>query len=133
MSDFIELPSPYGASYGFGNRPHTRQSIKSLGSLNRKSASAQYNPILEPQEEYNSGAFQFQNEPPPRTSTTLGSGRVGKFGTDLLIEILLCSFTLLVAVPFLWLAVTMAKFDGQKVTESDTNYIKQATSTVGLN
>ena len=134
MSDFIELPSPYGSSsFGFGNRPHTRQSIRSLGSLHRKSASAQYNPILTPQEEYSNGASQFRDEQREHRSsgtTTLDSGRVGKFGTDLLIEILLCTFAVGVSVPFLWLAITMAKYDGERVTESDTNYIKQATSTV---
>src|ERR1700744_4815372 len=114
MSDFIELSSPHGgSSYGFGNRPHTRQSLKSLGSLHRKSAAAQYNPILDPQEEYNNGAFQLQNEPRQQPTTMLASGRVGKFGTDLLVEILLCSFTLLVSVPFLWLGVIMTQYDGR--------------------
>ncbi|ETI24681.1 hypothetical protein G647_04050 [Cladophialophora carrionii CBS 160.54] len=125
MSDFIELSSPYGA----GKRPQRGESIKALGSLHRKSASAQYNPILDPSEEYNSGAFQSQNEPQLHSPTTLGSRRLGKFGTDLLIEICLCTFTLTVAAPFLWLAVTMVKYDGLKVTQSDTNFIKQATST----
>ena len=132
MSDFIDLSSPYGSSsFGFGNRPHTRQSIKSIGSLHRKSASAQYNPILTPQEEYSNRSFQSQNgQQKPEPSTMLGSNRVGKFGTDLIIEILLCSFTLLVSVPFMWLAITMSKYDGQRVTADDSNYIKQATSTV---
>jgi hypothetical protein len=132
MSDFIELSSPYGSSsFGFGNRPHSRQSIRSPGSLHRKGASAQYNPILTPQEEYNSGAFQFQNgQQKSQATTTLGSNRVGKFGTDLVVEVLLCTFALLVSVPFMWLGVTMVKYDGKNVTGEDSDYIKQATSTV---
>jgi hypothetical protein len=132
MSDFIELSSPYGTgSFGFGNRPRTRQSIRGLGHLPGKSISAQYDPISTPQEEYNSGAFQLQNDQhkAPAT-TTLGAGRIGKFGADLLIEIFVSSFALLVSVPFLWLAVTMAKYDGQTVTQDKSDYIKQATSTV---
>ncbi|KIW90598.1 uncharacterized protein Z519_08381 [Cladophialophora bantiana CBS 173.52] len=131
MSDSIELSSPYGSGlYGMGGRPHTRPSVRSLASLHRKSASAQYNPILTPQEELSGGFFQrrVDNSPPPST-TTLPPGRVGKFGTDLLVEILVCSFAVLVSVPFMWLAVTAAKFDGHRVTEADTDYIKQTTST----
>ncbi|EXJ76599.1 uncharacterized protein A1O5_01107 [Cladophialophora psammophila CBS 110553] len=131
MSDSIELSGPYGSGlYGMGERPHTRPSVRSLASLHRKSASAQYNPILTPQEELSDGFFQrrVDNSPPPST-TTLPPGRVGKFGTDLLVEILVCSFAVLVSVPFMWLAVTAAKFDGHRVTEADTDYIKQATST----
>jgi hypothetical protein len=132
MSGDFDLSGPYGTgSYGSGSRPHVRNSIRSLGSLNRKSAAANYNPILTPQEEYNSGSFQFQqNDPDPRATRTLSPVVLGKFGTDLVIEIILCTFTLGVSAPFIWLAITMAKYDGETVTDSDSEYIHQATSTV---
>ena len=129
MSDSVELSSPYGSgSFGYGNRPRTGHSIR---SLHRKSASAQYNPILTAQDEHNSGEFQPRNDQPKAPVVTqLGNGRVGKSGTDLVLEILLCAFALSVSAPFMWLAVTMAKYDGREVTREDSDYIKQATSTV---
>ena len=146
-SDFIELPSPYGSGFGpfgFGSGSHARRhrSISgSLGSLRGKggaTAAGSYNPILTtPQEEYDSGRGLFQQQLggneryPPAPATALRPGRIGKFGVDLLVEIALCAFAVLAVVPFLWLAVTMAKYHGDRVTESDTNFIKQATSTVG--
>ncbi|KIX92511.1 uncharacterized protein Z520_11831 [Fonsecaea multimorphosa CBS 102226] len=129
MTDFIELSSPYGSSpYGSGNKSHGRTSIRTLGSLHRKSGSGQYNPILTPQEEQSSDVFTRRVDKLPST-TTLPPSRIGKFGTDLLVEIIVCTFAVLVSVPFMWLAITMAHFDGQRVTEAKTNYIKQATST----
>lgn len=71
---------------------------------------------------------QLPNPPPPVAS--LGPGRIGKFGTDLVIEILLCASAVLATVPFLWLAIAMAKYDGTRVTEHDSEFIKQSTSTV---
>ncbi|KIW29867.1 uncharacterized protein PV07_05653 [Cladophialophora immunda] len=129
MSDFIELSSPYGSSpYGLGDKPHARPSIRSLGPLHRRSGSAQYNPILTPQEEQSSDGFPRRMDKAP-SMTTLPPSRVGKFGTDLVVEIIVCTFAVLVSVPFMWLAITMAHFNHQRVTEGDTNYIKQATST----
>ncbi|OAP61624.1 hypothetical protein AYL99_03827 [Fonsecaea erecta] len=130
MSDFIELSSPYGSEpYGSGDKPHTRHSIRSLGSLHHKSRSGQYNPILTPQEEQSSDVFSRPVGKSPSSTVSLPPSRVGKFGTDLLVEIIVCTFAVLVSVPFMWLAITMAHFDRRRVTEADSNYIKQATST----
>ncbi|KIX09675.1 uncharacterized protein Z518_00756 [Rhinocladiella mackenziei CBS 650.93] len=127
--DDIDLPSLYGSSsYGLGEQPHSRRSLRTFGHLHRKSASAAYNPILTPQEEYGNRALPARDKQAP-PSTTLGPGRIGKFGADLVLEIIVCAFAVLVAVPFLWLAITMAKFDHDEVTDSKTDFIKQATST----
>jgi hypothetical protein len=47
-----------------------------------------------------------------------------------MLEITLCTFALAAAVPFIWLAVVMAKYDHEPVTANKSNYAKQATSTV---
>jgi len=141
--DLIELTSPYAQPisnpYQYEGLSHqSRPTFSPLGSLHRKRSSAGgYNPIrgLEqpdhvrfsqhiPQHIQEFAEDRFQ----PR-SKALAPGRIGKFGTDLLIEILLCTFAVLVTVPFLWLAVAMSKYHHQKVTESRSNFIKQATAT----
>lgn len=63
-------------------------------------------------------------------STSLNPGRTGKFGTDLVIEILLCASAVLAAIPFIWLAVVIARYNGQRVNERDSEFIRQSTSTV---
>lgn len=129
-SDFFELPSTYGSSPDVqADRHHTRRSLRALGGLQPKSASSSYNPILAPQEEYNRGGLSTPEATWP-SSTPLGPGRIGKFGTELLVEIVLCSLALLASVPFIWLAVTVAKFDHREISESDSEYIKQSTTTV---
>ncbi|KIW79931.1 hypothetical protein Z517_06546 [Fonsecaea pedrosoi CBS 271.37] len=127
MSDFIELSSPYGSS-SLGGKSHARQSIRSLGSVHRKLGAGQYNVILTPQEEQIDDGFTKGAGRSPSTKV-LPPTRSGKFGRDLVVEILICTFAVLISVPFTWLAVTMAKYNHKIVTEADTNYIKQATST----
>jgi len=124
--DIVELtnsysPNPYASGSG-------RPSSRSFG-LHRKSASATYNPIFTPQDEYDNRTSRPRDERPP-ASTNLGPDRVGKFGVDLILEITLCTFALAAAVPFIWLAVVMAKYDHETVTAHKSNYAKQATSTV---
>ncbi|KAK5463108.1 hypothetical protein LTS15_002821 [Exophiala xenobiotica] len=124
--DIVELtnsysPNPYASGSG-------RPSSRSFG-LHRKSASATYNPIFTPQDEYDNRTSRPRDERPP-ASTNLGPGRVGKFGVDLMLEITLCTFALAAAVPFIWLAVVMAKYDHEPVTANKSNYAKQATSTI---
>lgn len=140
--DPIELTSPYSSSipnpYQYEGLSHqSRPSFASLGSLNRKRASAAYNPI-HGTEEADHIRFsqhipqqiqQFADDRFQPSSKELVPGRIGKFGTDLLIEILVCAFAVLVTVPFLWLAVAMAKYHHEEVSDSRSNFIKQATAT----
>lgn len=138
----FELNSPYdsplASPYKYEGLSHqSRPSLRSLGSLNRKRATAAYNPIhgadepdhLRFSQHIPQNIQQFAEDRLQPSKKELAPGRIGKFGTDLLIEILLCAFTVLVTVPFLWLAVAMAKFHHQKVTDSRSNFIKQATAT----
>ncbi|KAK5056632.1 hypothetical protein LTR84_012164 [Exophiala bonariae] len=139
----VELISPYSSAYHTtpykyeGLSHKSRPSFTSLGSLNRKRASTAYNPIHgadEPDhirfsQHIPQNIQQFAEDRLQPTKKDLSPGRIGKFGADLLIEILLCSFTVLVTVPFLWLAVAMAKYHHVQVTDSRSNFIKQATAT----
>lgn len=120
--DIIELSSPYdsGPSVfdgGFHRRPRS------------KSASANYNPILTPQDEYEQSGSQGRDGKYV-SSIDLGSRRLGEYGIDLLVEVILCICAVLVSAPFIWLAVKMARFHHKEVTESRSDFIKQATSTV---
>lgn len=52
---------------------------------------------------------------------------------DLVLEIILCASAVLATVPFLWLAITIALYDGKPVDQydiKDADFIKQSTSTV---
>ncbi|KEF54754.1 uncharacterized protein A1O9_09196 [Exophiala aquamarina CBS 119918] len=141
--DPIELTSPYAQPisdpYQYEGLSH--QSLPSrapLDSLHRKRSSAGgYNPIHGagppdhvrysqhiPQQIQEFAEDRFQ----PR-SKELAPGRIGKFGADLLLEIVVCAFAVLVTVPFLWLAVAMSKYHHEGVTESRSNFIKQSTAT----
>lgn len=141
--DPIELSSPYAQPisnpYQYEGLSHQSGStFAPLGSLHRKRSSASgYNPIHGteqpdhvrfsqhiPQQIQEFAEDRFQPRP-----KALAPGRIGKFGADLLIEILVCAFAVLVTVPFLWLAVAMAKYHHKEVTESRSNFIKQATAT----
>jgi hypothetical protein len=143
--DPIELTSPYSPSipnpFKYEGLSHqSRPSFASLGSRSRKRASTAYNPIHASEEAGHIGFSQhipqhyqhiqqFAEDRFQPTSKELAPGRIGKFGTDLLIEIIVCTFAVLVTVPFLWLAVAMAKYHHEAVSDSRSNFIKQATAT----
>ncbi|KAL2394172.1 hypothetical protein ABEF93_004636 [Exophiala dermatitidis] len=130
--DFIELSSPYGSGPFSIDRPfHRRQRSKSISSPRRKSASVHYNPILTPRDD-DGNAGSASHSPVdgyPRT-IDLGSRRLGKYGVELWLEVVLCGFAVFAVVPFIWLAVAMVNFHHKEVTESRTNYIKQSTSAI---
>ncbi|EXJ91843.1 hypothetical protein A1O3_00393 [Capronia epimyces CBS 606.96] len=126
--DFIELPGPYGSRpQASGGHFHGRPPNKPVGSFNRKTASATYNPILTPRDEDEYSGFPARED---RLAADLGPGRSGKFGVDLFVEIAVCTFAVLASIPFIWLAVTVTKLHHKEVTESRSDYILQATSTV---
>jgi hypothetical protein len=121
-----------GSSFRFTEVLDRGPSISSIGGLHRKAANQQYNPIGTPQDEVDDAraGFPFKDGYRADVNRTLAPGRVGKFGTDLLLEILLCGFAIGVSAPFIWLAITMARYDKKNVTEHDDDYIKQTTTTV---
>ncbi|KAJ9629173.1 hypothetical protein H2204_008962 [Knufia peltigerae] len=134
--DLVELSSPsyysnpyLSSSGGSGSRSGHHSPARSFG-FGRKAASVVYDPILTPQDEYDSRGLRPGFDRPPPASTDLGTGRVGKFGVDLILEVALCTFAVGAAVPFIWLAVVVSKYDGDPVTEHKTNYVRQATSTI---
>ncbi|EXJ93431.1 hypothetical protein A1O1_01823 [Capronia coronata CBS 617.96] len=128
--NFIELSSPYRPGpYAIDGRFHSRPRSNSIGSHHRKSASANYKPILTRQDEYDNAGLHTQDDQNV-SSINLGRGRIDKYGIDLVTEIVVCTFAVLVSVPFIWLAVAMAKMHHEEVTESRTDFVKQATSTV---
>lgn len=136
--DLVELSSPsyysnpyLSSSGGYGSRSGHHSPARSFG-FGRKAASVVYDPILTPQDEYDSRGLRPGFDRPPPASTDLGTGRVGKFGVDLILEVALCTFAVGAAVPFIWLAVVVSKYDGDPVTEHKTNYVRQATSTVRI-
>jgi hypothetical protein len=135
MSDIYDLSSRNlgaGSSFRFTEALDRGPSIRSIGGIHRKAANQQYNPIDTPQEEIDEGrgGFPIKDGYRAEVNRTLAPGRVGKFGTDLLLEILLCGFAIGVSAPFIWLAITMARYDRKDVTEHDDDYIKQTTTTV---
>lgn len=136
--DLVELSSPYsanpylsGSGSGSGSRSRHPSPTRSFG-FGRKGASVVYDPILAPQDEYDSRGLRPGVEGPLPAPTDLGTGRVGKFGVDLILEVILCIFAVGASVPFIWLAVVVSKYDHDPVTEQKTNYARQATSTVRI-
>ncbi|KIW12110.1 hypothetical protein PV08_09384 [Exophiala spinifera] len=132
--DIVELSSPYSSNpylfgSGFGSESGHQSPTRSF-RLGRKGSSVTYDPILTPQDEYDRRRLRPGVNSLPPASTNLGPGRVGKFGVDLILEVILCTLAVGASVPFIWLAVVVSRYDHDPVTEHKTNYIRQATSTI---
>lgn len=130
-------PHPYEpVHYGSGFQSGGESSTNPLGAQVSKNPFSRYKLVGRSEDDLDrqgsEQAFRQPLELPPRTET-FRPGRTGKFGTDLVLEIILCASAVLATVPFLWLAVTIALYDGKAVHTTNTNdadFIKQSTSTV---
>ena len=85
-----------------------------------ENAAAAHDPTFTPQEESNAPAFQRLKDDRYPSSTTLGPGKIEKTGADLVTEIAVCVFGVLITVPFVWLAVAMVEYYHREATNSDT-------------
>ncbi|ETN39780.1 uncharacterized protein HMPREF1541_06006 [Cyphellophora europaea CBS 101466] len=135
LSENFELSSPYEPiHYGSSSRIEPRPSTTSFKPVKSKRPFSRYNPIKGSEDDWDQQGLAPTGPPPGGdrqfTSAPLGPGKTGKFGTDLVIEILLCASAVLATVPFIWLAIAMAKYHGKRVTAHDSEFIKQSTTTV---